>query len=274
MTTTTLKTRPPLSARGPLKSEAALLGRYAAHRDPHDLEALVLRFRPLALSLARRYANGGYPLDDLQQVACLGLVKALRRFDPDRGVNFASFAVPTILGELRRFCRDTAWPARVPRGMQEQVRELRQASDALAATRGRVSTAAELASELDWTEEDVVATMVAAATRAPVPLERWDDDEEDAPPAPCDHLAAEDPGYETAEQLASLEGALTGLTNIERRVLALRFTDDLKHREIAARLGIADAAVARVLDSALSTLRRIVDDRPPAALAEGTREAA
>lgn len=253
---------PPLRSRGHRKSEDELLRRYAAGRNPQDLEALVLRFRPLALSLARRYARGGYALDDLQQVACLGLVKALRRFDRDRGVNFTSFAVPTILGELRRFCRDTAWPAHVPRGMQEQVRQLQQTSDELAATRGRAATVADLATELGWSEEDVVETMVAAATRAPVALERWDDDEEDARPAPCDHLAVHDPGYEAAEHLASLERALTGLTDTERRVVRLRFADGLKHQEIATRLGIADPAVARVLESALATLRRIVGASP------------
>lgn len=258
MTSATLRKPPPLRSRGALKPDDELLCRYADSRDPHDLEALVLRFRPLALSLARRYSSGGYALDDLQQVACLGLVKALRRFERDRGVKFATFAVPTILGELRRFCRDAAWPAHVPRGMQEHVRALRRTSDELAATRGRVPTAAELATELGWTEEDVVDTMVAAATRAPVPLERWDDDDEDAPPAPCDQLAAEDPGYEVAEHLVSLERALTGLTHTERRVLTLRFADGLKHQEIAVRLGIADAAVARALESALVTLRHIV----------------
>ncbi len=176
---------PPLRSRTRRKAEDELLRRYAAQRDASALEALVVRFRPLAMSLARRYASGGYPLDDLQQVACLGLVKALRRFDPDRGVSFTSFAGPTILGELRRFCRDTAWPAHVPRGMQERVRELRRASDELAAARGCVSAAADLATELGWAEEDVVETMVAAASRSTVSLERWGDDDQDACPAPA-----------------------------------------------------------------------------------------
>jgi len=250
--------QPPLRSRGHVKPDDELLRRYAAHRAPEDLEALVLRFRPLAWGLARRYASGGHAFDDLKQVACLGLVKALRRFDPDRGVSFSSFAVPTVLGELRRYCRDTAWPAHVPRGMQERVRALRTASDALAAARGRAPTAGDLATALKWTQEDVVATMAAAATRAPVPLERWADEDDDAPPAPGDHLAAVDPGYEIAEHLAALEPALATLTELERSALALRFADDLRHHEIAVRLGIPGSTVARVLESALDALRRAV----------------
>lgn len=256
--TTALPQPPPLRSRGHINPEEELLRRYAAGRAPEDLEALVIRFRPLATGLARRYAGGGYAFDDLRQVACLGLVKALRRFDPGRGVSFSSFAVPTILGELRRFCRDTAWPAHVPRGMQEQVRALRRTSDELAAAGSRAPTATELATELEWTQEDVVATMAAAATQAPVPLDRWAGDGHDEPPPPADQLAMVDPGYEVAEHLVALEPALTALTHTERRVLKLRFADDLKHQEIAARLGLSRASVARLLESALEALRRVI----------------
>jgi len=250
--------RAPLGSRAHVKPEEELLRRYADHRAPQDLEALVVRFRPLAAALARRYESGGYAFDDLRQVACLGLVKALRRFDPDRGVSFSSFAVPTILGELRRHCRDVAWPAHVPRGMQEQVRALRTATDELAAARGKAPTVSDLATELGWTEDDVVATMAAAATRAPVPLERWADEEDDAPPAPADHLAVVERGYEVTEDLVALEPALTTLTPTERSVLALRFADELKYHEIAERLGLSDTAVPRVLESALLALRRSI----------------
>src|SRR3954464_3441580 len=128
---------PPLVMPRAGRSERAesdrLLRRYAAHRDPADLEELVRRFRPLVRKLALRYARGSEPLDDLEQVASLGLVKALDRFDPERGFAFTSFAVPTILGELKRSFRDTAWSAHVPRSVQERVADVRRESDAYAA---------------------------------------------------------------------------------------------------------------------------------------------
>ena len=244
------------------------LTRFASEGDPQDLEALVLRYRPLALGLARRYAGPGRSMDDLTQVACVGLIKALRRFDPERGCPFATYAVPTILGELRRFCRDTSWTLHVPRGMQERILAVRRTSDALTAARGRTAALSEVAAELGWDRETVVEALVAASTRSTVPLESEVGDAAD----PCqliEFVGDLDPGFELVESLTALEASMGALTTVEKRVLRLRFEEDLKLHEVASRLGLPESRVARLLGSALRTLREelgltVEDDTVPA----------
>src|SRR3954462_6618445 len=156
--------------RGHAPDSSALLRRYARDRRPEDLEELVRRFRPLVRKLALRYARGSEPLDDLEQVASLGLIKALDRFDPERGFAFTSFAVPTILGELKRSFRDTAWSAHVPRSVQERVADVRKEGDDFAARHGRPPTVVELAERLDCDTELVVEALDAACALSPVSL--------------------------------------------------------------------------------------------------------
>ena len=236
-------------------NDDARLARYASRKDPRDLEALVLRYRPLALGLARRYATPPRSMDDLAQVACVGLIKALRRFDPQRGCPFATYAVPTILGELRRFCRDTSWTLHVPRGAQERILAVRRAGDAVTAARGRTATVAEVADELGWDRETVLEALVAASTRSTIPLETEVGDAAD----PCqliEFVGDVDPGFELVESLTALEESMGALTTAEKRVLRLRFEDDLKLHEVAARLALPESRVARLLASALHTLRQ------------------
>src|SRR3954469_14599824 len=140
-----------------------VLRRHARYRRPSDLEALVVSYRPLACALARRYSSAPAG-DDLEQAACEGLVKALLRFDPDRDTPFTSFAVPTILGEVRRYLRDTVWPAHVPRKVQERLRLVRQAGDRFSAAHGRAPSVAELVTALQLGEEEVIEALTAAAT--------------------------------------------------------------------------------------------------------------
>jgi len=239
-------------------SDDALLRRYAAGREPRDLEALVRRFEPVARSLARRYAVGTYPRDDLEQVACMGLVAALQRFDPSRGVSFTSFMIPTVVGELRHFCRDTAWAAHVPRGMQEQALKVRRASEEVAGRLGRAPTADELAGELGWTQEQVVGALMAAASRAPVSLEGMADGDDGEGPALADRLGRIDREYGIVEDMVGVRRAMAALTEVERRVLALHFELGLRHQEIADCLGIAERHVGRALQTALATLRRVL----------------
>jgi RNA polymerase sigma-B factor len=241
-----------------------LLRRYAASREPADLEALVVRYRPLALSLAHRYAHGPAPHEDLEQVACLGLVKALQRFEPSRGFAFTSFAVPTIAGELRRWHRDTAWAAHVPRRMQERVLEARAAGDRLAAERGRAATAGDVADALTWATEEVVEARCAAEALAPVPL--------DAPPGseaagPQHPLGVEEPGFELAEGRAVLERALRGLTSREREILRLRYDEDLTHEGIARRLDTTAGSVAHALARTVAHLAELAGEAPGHAVA-------
>ena len=232
-----------------------LLARYAAHADPRDLEALVLRHRPLAIGLARRYAGRRHAMDDLAQVACVGLIKALQRFDPERRCSFATFAVPTILGELRRFCRDAGSSLHVPRGMQEKMVAVRRAGEAVTAAQGRTATVAEVATALGWDPETVLEALLADSTRSTIPLESERGESGD----PCqllDLLGEEDPGFELVDALAALEGSVGALTRAEQRVLRLRFEEDLGLHEIASRLALPHGHVARLLASALRTLRR------------------
>lgn len=223
-----------------------LLARYAETRDAADMEELVRRFQPLARSLARRYHGSSVAAEDLDQAACLGLVKAVRRFDPARGCAFSTFAVPTILGELRRQCRDTVWPAHVPRPVQERAHAVRAAGVALTAELGRTARASDIAARLRWSEELVVESLAAVGTLTTVGL---DDDEASAMGA---RLGDVDPGYELVECRTAIESALPQLDDDERRVLRLRFADERTFGEIGRELALAPAQAARLL-------RRTVD---------------
>ena len=239
----------------PACADTGRLARYAEHGDRRDLEELVLRYRPLALGLARRYAGRRHAMDDLAQVACLGLIKALQRFDPDRNCAFTTFAVPTILGELRRFCRDTSFGLHVPRGLQESIVAVRRASEEVTAARGRTATAEEVAAALGWDVETVFEALLANSTRATVPLET-EVGESDDPCQLLELLGDVDPGFELVESLSALEGSVGVLTRAEQRVLRLRFEEDLTLEEVGSRLALSPSQVARVLGSALRTLRR------------------
>jgi RNA polymerase sigma-B factor len=232
---------------------ARLVRRYAAERRPSDLETLVISYRPLARALARRYSSPSVPDADLEQAACEGLIKALQRFDPDQGASFTNFAVPTILGQVRRYLRDTAWPAHVPRPVQERVRSVRHAVEALSARDGRVPTAREIARRLGEAEEDVVEALAASASLRTVPLDvrRGDDDS----PSPVERLGGEDPGYDRVECLVTIAGILPHLRHEQLTVLAMHFDEDLTQRQIAARLGMSRSNVGRLLNGALDTLR-------------------
>jgi RNA polymerase sigma-B factor len=241
------------------RDSAELLERFADTRDPADREELVRRFRPLARKLALRYARGSEPLDDLEQVALLGLLKALDRYEPERGFAFTSFAVPTILGELKRSFRDTAWSAHVPRSLQERVADLRRVTERLSAHDGRTPTVTQLAGAMRCTEEEVLEAMGAAASLSPVSLDgpRTAADDEDG--LVMDRLGDEDTGYELVEDRAAISAALPSLTEIQREVLRLRFEEDLKQSEIAQRVGVSQMQISRVLRAGLQRLATVAN---------------
>jgi RNA polymerase sigma-B factor len=230
-----------------------LLRRYTRDHRPRDFEALVVSYRPLACALARRYSYGPYGDADLEQAACEGLVKALLRFEPERGTSFTSYAVPTILGEVRRHLRDTTWPAHVPRKVQERVRLVRGAGERHAALHGRPPTPAQLAAATHLTEEEVVEALTAASTARTTSLavERADLDGHTL----ADRLGEVDPSYEQVECLTAIERAFPALPFDEQAVVRLHFGDELTHRQIAARLGVSRSQVGRLLGSALGHLR-------------------
>jgi RNA polymerase sigma-B factor len=237
--------------RTTLHAERELFARLRAAQNPADREAAVKRYLPLAHALAARYAYAPEPLEDLQQVAAIGLINAIDRFDPDRGTAFASFAVPTILGELRRHFRDRTWPMRVPRDQQELFLTLERARDELTVALGRQPTVAQLAHRVGVGQEAVLHALELSAARYTVPL---------APPGPDDEEAEDlpgelDAGYRRVEDGELLDGLLTTLSARDAQVVSLRFNSDLTQDAIARRLGVSQMSVSRALRRSLTRLR-------------------
>jgi RNA polymerase sigma-B factor len=252
---------PTTEAPGPreqLADEQKLLDRYYRDRDQTVREELVQRFMPLARRLAARYRGDREPLDDLVQVASLGLVKALDRFDPRRGVAFSSYAVPTILGELKRHFRDRGWSVRVPRDLQEMSVRVDRTSEDLARQLGRAPTPVEIGEHIGITTEQVLEAREAAGAYRAVSLDRPHDDDEDDSPA--DWMGIEDPGFGLAEDAATVERLMTVLSDREREVLRLRFGEDLTQAEIGARVGVSQMHVSRLIRQAVARLRAAAED--------------
>ncbi|HKO26137.1 MAG TPA: SigB/SigF/SigG family RNA polymerase sigma factor [Solirubrobacteraceae bacterium] len=244
--------------------EQRLFARYRRRDDPAARAALVERFLPLAKMLARRYNGGAEPLDDLVQVASLGLLKAIDRFDPDRGTAFSTFAVPTILGELKRHFRDKGWSVRVPRDLQELTLRVERASDLLEHELRRAPTPSEIADRLAISVEQVLDAYQAAGAHRADSLDRTssDDDQDDRHLA--DSLGSEDPGYRQAEDAATLGRLMSVLDNRERELLRLRFAEDLTQSEIGHRLGLSQMHVSRLLRHVVAQLREAAESgRPP-----------
>jgi RNA polymerase sigma-B factor len=218
-------------------------------------EALVQRFLPLARQLARRYQRGGEALDDLIQVASLGLLKAIDRFDPTRETAFSSFAVPTILGELKRHFRDKGWSVRVPRDLQELTVRLEPTSEALSRELGRVPTLAELSKRLDVTVEQVLEAREAAGAYRAVSLDRPRDDDDEGGDGIGAAFGVEDAGFSEAEDAATVAHLMRVLSEREREVLRLRFAEDLTQAEIGIRIGVSQMHVSRIIRQAIGRLR-------------------
>jgi RNA polymerase sigma-B factor len=236
-----------------------LFDRYRRHRDAAAREALVRSYLPLARSLARRYARSSEPFEDLCQVASLALVKAIERFDPHRGVEFRAFAIPTILGELKRHFRDSAWAVHVPRGIQERALLVQEATERLTNRGGRQPSVPELALYLELSIEDVLDGLRAAEAYDALSL-----DESPSGPAVEDEdsslgetLGAEDARYELIEADIALTGALRSLGEHERRILRMRFIEERTQSEIAERIGISQMQVSRVSRRAVTKLRAL-----------------
>jgi len=214
---------------------------------------MVGRYLPLARSLARRYSRRA-DIDDLHQVASVGLLKAIDRFDPDRGLAFTTFAVPTILGELKRYFRDQGWTVRVPRDIQELKLRLDALSEALQGELGRAPTPAELAARTGATVEQVLEARAAQTAHFPDSLDRRLSEAGDEM---IDIVGGrEDPGFERAEDAAMIERLLATLGERERAILRLRFERDLTQREIGERVGMSQMHVSRVIRQSIVTLQQ------------------
>jgi RNA polymerase sigma-B factor len=237
------------------REDRRLLERLHRHGDPAARDLLVERFLPLARQLARRYQHGGEQLDDLVQVASLGLLKAIDRFDPARETAFSSFAVPTILGELKRHFRDKGWAVRVPRDLQELAVRVDRVTDELGRDLGRAPSIVEIAEHIGTTAEQVLEAREAAAAYRAVSLDRSRDDDEENDTGMAESLGIDDPGFGVAEDAATVERLMRVLSQREREVLRLRFAEDLTQSEIGERVGVSQMHVSRLIRHAVSQLR-------------------
>jgi RNA polymerase sigma-B factor len=235
--------------------DRALFARYLDQRDPVDREMLVERFLPLARQLAHRYQRPEEPFDDLFQVACLGLVNAIDRFDLEREVAFSSYAVPTILGEIKRYFRDRTWSVHVPRDLQDLALKVDRVVSELDLERHRKPTVAEIAERIGADEEDVLEALEATGAYRATSLQApWGaDDGGDDTLGDC--LGIEERGFAAAEDRATIERLMRSITPREREVLRLRFSADLTQAEIGERVGVSQMQVSRILRQSVSRLR-------------------
>jgi RNA polymerase sigma-B factor len=236
----------------------ALHFRYAASKDPVVRDRLVDIHAPLAYGLASRFLHRGESADDLQQVALMALVKAVERFDPSRGLQFSTFATPTVLGELKRHFRDKAWVIRLPRRLHDRYLSVQRARDDLAQELGRSPTISELSERVGTSAEEILETLEASDARGLRSL--------DSPPAGSDDrdlsevLGAFDDRLASVERRATLAQLLARLSARERKVVELRFYDGLTQMQIAEKLGTNQMHVSRLLARSLRRLRALAGE--------------
>jgi RNA polymerase sigma-B factor len=231
---------------------------FAATRDPGLRDQLIEAHLGLAEYLARRFANRGEPLDDLVQVASLGLVKAVERFDPARGLEFTTFATPTIVGELKRHFRDKGWAVRVPRRVQELHLRVTGVVDDLQLELGRSPTVAEIAVRAGTSEDEVIEAVDAGSAYRSTSLDASRGDDEESPGL-LGQLGDLDPEMARAENRTGLNPLLRQLPDREQLMLYLRFYEGKTHSEIAQRLGISQMHVSRLLARSLDRLRGLAE---------------
>jgi len=228
---------------------------YQSQGDKAARDALVERYLPLAHYFARRYRNSAGHADDLKQVAAIGLLNAIERFDPTRGIAFSSFAVPTIMGEVKRYFRDKGWAVRMPRDLQERALRIERVAEELEGELARVPTIEQIAQRLDMSVEHVLEARLASRAHHGVSLDRPDGEDEDGPGALGRALGESDPALDRAEDTITFDRLLASLDERQRSILLLRFRADMTQREIAARVGLSQMQVSRVIRQALEQLQ-------------------
>jgi RNA polymerase sigma-B factor len=228
-------------------------------------EELIMRHAPLVRTIARRYSGRGLALDDIVQSGYLGLVQSVKRYDPERGVPLSAFAARTIEGEIMHQFRDRGWAVRVPRSLQELSRRTASTNERLSHQLGRAPTVAELAKALDVTPEQVEEAQMAQRAYTAESLDTSVEDENGRDSARGRSLATTDEALEGVPDRTTLVRLLQSLPPRERRIVALRYFDDMTQSEIADRLGISQMHVSRLLRAALDTLRGELERRPATA---------
>ena len=237
------------------RTDRELLRRYHELGDVGAREELIEQYLPLVRSLARRYANRGEQLEDLVQVGSIGLIKAIDRFDVDRGVELTTYATPNIIGEIKRHFRDKGWSIRVPRGLQELNVRLSQLLERLTVELERSPTIAELAEAADVTEEEVLEALESGQAYTTVSLSAPAGGGEDSELDPLESLGELEHEYEVSEDRAVLAPGLDVLDERERRIIHLRFWEGLTQSQIAAQVGISQMHVSRLIRRSLEKVR-------------------
>jgi RNA polymerase sigma-B factor len=240
------------------RADRTLLMHYRRSGEDATRDELVERFLPLARQLARRYARPGEPIDDLFQVASMGLLKAIDRFNPELGYAFSTFAVPTIVGELKRYFRDTGWAVHVPRPIQERIGQVNRAVNELSRDLGRSPSPSELAERVGASTEEVLEALEASKAFDAVSLDmpRGGGDEGSAY---AETVGEHDERFEMVEYNAVIGPTMAALPDRDRLILRLRFERDLTQSEIADRLGISQMHVSRIIRRSLDRLRTVAE---------------
>jgi RNA polymerase sigma-B factor len=235
--------------------EKELWRRLAEQRDQRAREELVAIYLPMARRMAGRYAGVVEPYDDLAQVASVGLLNAIDRFDAGRGTPFIGFAKPTIMGELKRYFRDKVWTIRVPRVLHDRMAAIESATKDLTEELSRPPSPKEIAAHLSMDVDDVLETLAAEENRRPLGLEAHIQGEDGEGPSTPEWVGKVDDGYELVEDRLTVESVLPSLDDREREVLRLRFVEDLPQSKIAGRIGCSQMHVSRLLRGTLARLR-------------------
>ena len=243
-----------------------LFRRFKEEGDMDAREKLVMSHLNLVRFIANKFKNRGEPIDDLIQVGYLGLLKAIDRFDPSRGLEFTTFATPTIMGEIKRHFRDKGWSVRVPRRLQELSAEVNQATDTLTSQLQRSPTIAEIADYLDATVDEVLEAMESSSAYSSVSLEAPSGADDDDTPSVIDRYATEDSDLAFTDDRIIIEEALASFSPRERDVIEMRFLKGMTQIEIAEKLGISQVQVSRLLRR---TLKKIQDKIDPEGVMTG-----
>ena len=224
-----------------------LFRQYKATGDPEVRDQLIVSHLNLVRFLASKFKNRGEPLDDLIQVGTIGLIKAIDRFDPSRGLEFTTYATPTILGEIKRHFRDKGWSVRVPRRLQELSAKVNQANDELTNELSRSPSVEEIAKRVGASVDDVLEAMESSSAYSSVPLEGGGSSDDDDAPSVIDHYATEDENLAASDDRIVLEDAIRDFSPREKDVIRMRFFEGMTQVEIAERLGISQVQVSRLL---------------------------
>jgi RNA polymerase sigma-B factor len=241
------------------RAEKVLLRRYHEQGDLAAREKLIEQYMSLVRSLARRYSYRGEQLEDLVQIGAIGLIKAIDRFDMNRGVELTTYATPNIIGEIKRHFRDKGWSVRVPRGLQELNVQLSRLVEQLTVQLGRSPTIAELAQAVGADEEAVLEALESGRAYSSVSLSGGGDSDEDGDLDPLDSIGTEEPRYEISEEWAVLEPGFRVLDERERQILHLRFFKGLTQSQIAQQIGISQMHVSRLIRRSLEKIREEIE---------------